>query len=100
MSTEQRRKRIQALLSRRDRLGLTYEELSDECGIPTGTLASWQSKLKREADNAAFTELVVEDAPDDHEGCLEIIGPCGHRVVVTSMVDQKLLERVLSALPC
>ena len=100
MSTKQRRSQMRSLLARRDREGLTYQELSDESGIPAGTLASWQYRLRAEADDT-FTELVVGDGAEfELDGLLEVIGPRGHRVVVTSDVDPALLARVLSALPC
>ena len=92
---------MRSLLALRRRRGLTYEELSAESGIPGGTLASWQSRLKREGRAGAFTELVVEDdAPTSLECSLEVIGPHGHRVVVGPSVDEVLLGRVLRALPC
>ena len=92
---------MRSLLARRDREGLTYQELSDESGIPSGTLASWQYRLREEETGNAFTELVVgSDAEDALDDSLEIIGPRGHRVIVSSGVDSSLLELVLSALPC
>ena len=101
MSTMQRRRQMRSLLARRDREGLTYQELSDESGVPAGTLASWQYRLREEAGDEAFTELVVEgDTGGEFDGRLEVIGPRGHRVIVTAEVDRSLLELVLSALPC
>ena len=101
MSIDQRRSQMRSLLARRRREGLTYEELSAESGIPAGTLASWQSRLKREGREGVFTELVAEEeVRHSLDGALEVIGPCGHRVMVPSSVEQGLLERVLKALPC
>lgn len=76
---------MQALLARRSREGLTYEELSATSGIPAKTLANWQFRLQREATEPAFTELVVEgDVSEALDDVLEVIGPRGHRVIVTS----------------
>lgn len=50
MSTDQRRRQMQGFLAHREREGLTYAELAAECGIPAGTLASWQHRLRREED--------------------------------------------------
>lgn len=91
-------KRMRALLARKDREGLTYEELSEETGIAVSTLGYWRRKLRDEA-TPVFEEVVVEDGELEGGG-IEVIGPLGHRVVVAGDVDDELLRRVLVALPC
>ena len=90
--------RMRELLSRKDRRGLTYEELSEETGIPVSTLGYWKRRL-REEEGPVFEEVVIEDDVPGGTG-IEVIGPRGHRVVVSAEFDEELLRRVLEALPC
>jgi transposase-like protein len=88
---------MRALLARKDRRGLTYEELSEETGIPVSTLGYWRRRL-REERGSVFEEVVIED--EARAESMEVIGPLGHRVVVSSDFDPALLRRILEALPC
>ena len=68
-----------ALLARRERDGLSLRELSDESGIPLGTLSWWSWRLRHVADARAvdsdsgspnaggFVELVAAAACHDHD---------------------------------
>ncbi len=94
---------VRRLLELREAEGLTFQQLSERTGVPMHVLTYRSSQdhlASREvaADSAAFVEVI--DAPGASAGSLEIIGPRGHRVVVTSSVDASLLDRVLRALPC
>ena len=94
---------VRRLLELREAERLTFQQLSERTGVPIHVLtyrASQDRLASRRvaADPAAFIEVV--EAPEFPVGSLEIIGPRGHRVVVTSSVDAGLLDRVLRALPC
>ena len=90
------RTEIHAILQRKDREDLTYAELSDELDIPIGTIAGWKRRYGRILE--PFVEIDLDHTDDAIE--LEVIGPRGHRVVVPPDVDEDLLRRVLTALPC
>ena len=51
--TGDRRGEVVRLLARREREVLTYQELSRRCGIPAGTLAWWQRRLKEGRESGA-----------------------------------------------
>jgi len=94
---------IRRLLELRDIEKLTYRQLSERSGIPVHVLTYRASQDRQASRNeraapAAFVEIL--DVPDDLESSLEIIGPLGHRIVVTSASDTALLQRVLRTLPC
>jgi len=98
---------IRRLLEQRDAEGLTYRQLSERSGVPVHVLTyrATQDRLdSRERASpqsvaAAFVEVV--DRPEPRTGrSIEVVGPRGHRVVVSSMVDIALLEHVLRDLPC
>ena len=59
-----------ALLARRERDGLTLRELSEETGIPFGTLSWWSWRLRHSSGDCAseggFVE-VVASVPRDRE---------------------------------
>jgi len=94
---------VRRLLEMREAESLTYQQLSERSGIPVHVLTyrASQDRLgsrKQAPIPAAFVEVV--DVPESSEYSLEVIGPRGHRVVVTSAAYADLLERVLRALPC
>jgi len=106
-----RRAEIQRWLERRDRQGLTFRELSAESGVPVGTLAFWAWKLRQERGDgrrkpssgseptrAAFVELLPTGPTLDSTGSLEILLAQGRRIVVTGVVDEDQLVRVVRAL--
>lgn len=91
-------------LERRDRLGLTFRELSLQTGVPGGTLACWAWKLRREIGHAQrirgrrgkFVELVAEAAA---AGCrVEIVLRGERRLIVDAEVDERALARIIAAL--
>jgi hypothetical protein len=106
-----RRAEIQRWLEWRDRQGLTFKELSAESGVPVGTLAFWAWKLRQERGDgrrkrsasseptrADFVELVPTGPTLASTGSLEILLAQGRRIVVTGVVDEDQLVRVVRAL--
>ncbi len=87
---------IRSILRRKDREDLTYAELSAETGIPIGTIAGWRRRYG--SGSESFMEIDLDHTDEATE--LEVIGPRGHRVVIPPDVDEDLLRRVLTALPC
>ena len=100
----ERREQMRRWLARRDRAGLTFRELSQQTGVPVGTLACWAWKLRREgtrpqrADDRSrpFVELVA--APVDAAGRVEIVLRNERRLVVDTSIDEPSLVRIVSAL--
>ena len=94
---------IRQLLELRQAEKLTYQQLSERSGVPVHVLsyrASQDRRAARQKESVPATFVEVFDAPAFSAGSIEVIGPLGHRVVVTSSSDTDLLERVLRALPC
>lgn len=56
----QRRKEMTALLARREREGLSLRELSEETGIPFGTLSWWCWRLRQDAAGRQAADAFVE----------------------------------------
>lgn len=99
------RKRIEALLLRRERLGLTFAELSRRSGVSVPTLSWWASKLRREAggEGRRFVE-VLPVGEDDERGSarVEIVLRNGRQLVVREAITREALRGLLEALesPC
>ena len=103
-----RRDEMRRLLSRRDRAGLTFRELSAESGVPMSTLSFWAWKLRREADESAssadgaggFVELLArpEIIPEQVGAAIEILLAGDRRVVLRGEIDEARLQRVVRAL--
>ena len=97
MANRSRREEMRLLLARRDRRGLTYRELSEECGIPAHTLSWWAWKLRSEAPaEPSFVELEVH--ADASSASLEIETAGGHLVRVSAGFEAEALRRVLEVL--
>ena len=96
-----RREEIEQLLARKEREGLSYATLAEETGINRNTLASWASRLRREAssDESGFVELVVGDSGDDEDGAIELVVDDHFVVRVRRGFDAETLARVLASLP-
>ena len=103
-----RREEMRRLLVRRERQGLTFQELSEQSGIPAGTLAFWSWKLRqgtgripaKARDRGGFVELVATRTQDssDATSSLEIVLANGRHVVVHGEVDEARVLRVVAAL--
>jgi len=104
-----RRELIKRLLLERDRDGLTLTELSQRSGIPSGTLAGWVTRLRRERQVEAGVE-----SPGRSAGFVEIVPSVGghtasaapfevmlkreRRVVVPPTFDESALVRLVRVL--
>ena len=89
-----------ALLARRDRDGLSLRELSEESGIPFGTLSWWSWRLRQAPANATreaggFVEVVAA-ARGGHEVILRLGD--GVEIEVAPGTDVVWLRDLLTAL--
>ena len=87
-------------LRKRERLGLTYRELSEESGIPIATLSWWSRRLKEVSERRASCELVaveVVEEPSLEEVSIEIRCGDGLNVVVPAGASEAHVARVLRA---
>jgi len=100
-----RRKQVEQWLALRDRLGLTYEELSRHCGLRPGTLAHWAWRLKREAGTDGttpeFVEWVTRASPPDstaERSTTRVAIELGseRRVIVDAAIGPEHLTQILS----
>ncbi len=90
-----------ALLARRERDGLTLRELSEESGIPFGTLSWWSWRLRQmseddERGSAAFVEVVAHSARNDGEVVVRLDN--GLAVEVRCGADTSWLRELIGAL--
>lgn len=90
-----------ALLARRERDGLTLRELSEESGIPFGTLSWWSWRLRQmSAEDArgssAFVEVVASGACNDSEVVVQLDN--GLAVAVRGGADTRWLCELVAAL--
>lgn len=93
-----REREMRRLLSEREREGLTYRELSERCGVPAGTLASWAFKLRRMAEPAIeFVELKAAEQPVSR-GRVEIVTRTDRRLLVDIDADPNHVARLVAAL--
>jgi hypothetical protein len=98
-----RRDEMRRWLARRERRGLTFRELSEEVGVPVGTLASWAWKLRQDEGCAttragrgpAFVELI---APRLMGARIEIALARDRRVIIDGEFDEGVLARVVRTL--
>jgi hypothetical protein len=98
------RKRIEALLLRRERRGLTYAELAEQSGVPLPTLTWWAGKLRRErgvgGGDGAFVQVLP--AVGDEGARVEILLRNGRQLVVREAITPEALQGLLLAVdgPC
>jgi len=105
MAKRHQRAKIERLLRKRQRQGLTYRELSEDSGIPIPTLAWWSRKLEQEdkgggaaiAGGLVAVE-VVEDDEQELGSVIEIVVRDGLRLLVPPTASDAHLRRVLRAL--
>ena len=95
-----RRKEMAALLARRERDGLSLRALSEEVGIPIGTLAWWSWRLRhgdyREQKRGGFLEIVSE-ARDFQSSVVVRVGS-DIEIEVPTGIDVAWLSSLASAL--
>ena len=93
---------MEALLARRERLGLSWTELSRRCGLPVWKLRWWHrrlsSKPRPRKRRRSFVAVQVVDSPRAGSVPLEIVTPSGFRLCVPADVDPIHLRRVVQAL--
>jgi len=96
-----RRDVMAALLARRERDGLSLRQLSEESGIPFGTLSWWSWRLRQlsvqdERGSAAFVEVVASGASNDSEVVVRLDN--GLAVEVRGGADAAWLRELVAAL--
>jgi transcriptional regulator with XRE-family HTH domain len=96
---------MERLLRRRERMVLTYRELSEESGIPVPTLAWWSRKLEQERENATPPDAskivaveVIEDSAEEESVAIEIVVSGRLMLLVPAMASERQLRRVLRAI--
>jgi len=93
------RSRMEALLARRERRGLTYAELSASSGVPVTTLSWWASRRRRErAAGSGFVELAPAAEAHAAEARLEIALRSGRQLVVREAIAPATLAALVAAL--
>ena len=95
MRTRRDPKKMQKLFARRRRLGLTWNELAEDSGVPRTTLLYWDRRLRQEEpeETGRFVELVMSEAAP-----LTAALRGGRRVLVPVEFDADHLRRVVEAL--
>ena len=102
------RAEIEAQLSRKEAEGLTYQQLSAQCGIPMSTLARWGMWIGRErrqriaasqADARRFIEVTAPTEREPRSGIELIVGGT-HRVAIERDFDEVTLRRLIEFLSC
>lgn len=88
---------METLLELKQLEGLTYDQLSEQSGVPASTLAAWKRKLNREREPRAteFVELKVSE-----HNSLELRLPTGVSIAIRPGFDAHLLRQVVEALAC
>lgn len=93
---------MEALLTRRQRLGLTWGELGKESGVPLSTLYKWNRRLRvrgaRGKKRRRFVAVQVMEPERSAGEPLEITLRTGHRIRVTPGFDAEHLRRVVAVL--
>jgi transcriptional regulator with XRE-family HTH domain len=93
------RSKMEALLDRRERRGLTFAQLSAASGVPVTTLSSWASRLRRErAAGDGFVELVPSAEAAAAEARVEIALRSGRQLVVREAIAPAALTALVAAL--
>lgn len=100
MARRHDRRRMEALLARRERRGLTYEELSAASGVPVTTLSWWASRLRREREAGGGFVEVVPGAEGDaaSDARVEIALRSGRQLVVREAIASATLSALVAAL--
>jgi len=94
--------RIESLLARRERRGLTWFQLSAESGVPATTLQWWQRRLRqpKRRRRASFVPVAITEStpPAAPPVALEVVLRTGARIQVPAGFDPEHLRRVVEAL--
>ena len=94
---------MEALLARRDRLGLSWAELSRRSGLPVWKLRWWKSRLSSPSPHTpkvspSFVPVQIVKPPRTDSFPLEVVTPSGFRLRVSAEFDADHLRRVIQAL--
>ncbi len=94
---------MRTLLSRRDRHGWSWPELSRRSGLPVWKLRWWHRRFARDARQAkrGFVRVEVLEAQRGRPP-LEVVTSSGARILVPADFDAEHLKRLVKALglPC
>jgi transcriptional regulator with XRE-family HTH domain len=96
--------RIESLLARRERRGMTWFQLAAESGVPATTLQWWQRRLRqpkerRRRKRASFVPVAITESPPSLPAvALEVELRTGARIRVPAGFDPDHLRRVVEAL--
>jgi hypothetical protein len=100
--TRQDPRKMAAWLSKRERHGWSWADLSRRSGLPAWKLRWWHERLQRNPDRQrpAPSIVAVEIADRVRPACtsIEITTPSGYRVEIPPDFDAEHLRRVLQAL--
>jgi transcriptional regulator with XRE-family HTH domain len=93
------RAKMEVLLARRERRGLTFAQLSVSSGIPVPTLSWWCSRLRRErAAGEGFVEVAPVAQVAVSDARIEIALRSGRQLVVREAIAPATLAALVSAL--
>jgi len=105
MTRRHTRAEVDAILDRRDREGLTYEELAELTGIAKTTLSWWSWRRRRESGQrrrgrsvAGFAEVVTVAEQPSQGTAMELTTPSGLALRIPADFDEVALERLLALL--
>lgn len=102
MDATPRREEIRRLLERREREGLSYNELAEECGLSPKTLSWWSWRLRRDRRgrrNRSFVELVPSGHTDRRVGEeFDVLLRSGRRISLSRDFDEETLVRLVRVL--
>ena len=92
-----------AWLSKRERNGWSWAELSRRSGLPAWKLRWWHERLKRipppqTAAARSFVAVEIADAPGPTRASIEMTTPSGLRLLVPPEFDADHLRRLLEVL--
>jgi len=97
--------RIESLLVRRERRGMTWFQLAAESGVPATTLQWWQRRLRqpkqrRRRKQASFVPVAITESTPlaPPPVALEVVLRTGARIQVPAAFDPDHLRRVVEAL--
>jgi len=87
-----------ALLARRERDGLSLRELSEETGIPFGTLSWWSWRLRHDPAKAAgaFVEVVADEVRSRRGAVIRVRGEV--EIEVSTDTDVSWVRDLVAAL--
>jgi hypothetical protein len=93
-----RREEMAALLARRERDGLSLRQLSEESGIPFGTLSWWSWRLRQDDGqrDSGFVEVVAAGPGVDAAVVVRLSN--GVAIEVQSGTDARWLCEIVTAL--